>query len=160
MLTQERLKELLRYEPETGLFYWVKARPGVTNGKQAGCLQKTNGYVVIRIDRVLYLAHRLAYFYMHGVWPTNDIDHKFGNRSDNRIDYIRDVTKAVNGQNQRKPRKDNKLGLLGVSKFRDKFHAQISINGKVTHIGYYNTPEEAHDAYIEAKRKNHEGNTL
>lgn len=159
MVTLERLKEVLKYEPETGLFYWkVSNSNRVKVGDVADCPRQ--GYIQIMIDKVTYIAHRLAWLYVYGKWPDGDIDHINGVRNDNRISNLRDVSKNMNQQNRQGPRRGNKFNLLGVCQQRNRFKAQITINGKVTYIGLYDTPEEAHQAYITTKRKLHPGNTL
>ncbi len=161
MITQERLKEVLFYDPNTGDFIWTKNRMGpVRKGEIAGSIDN-NGYVKIWIDRKQYRAQRLAFLYMEGKFP--DIaDHKNGIVSDNRWCNLRNLSKSANGQNISKPRSHNKCGFLGVQKSADgeKFVARIVINGKEKYIGIFNTPELAHAAYIKEKRIHHEGNTL
>lgn len=157
-LTQERLKDVLHYCPETGVFTWkASLSRSIKIGNIAGC-DDHRGYLLVRIDGVLHKCHRLAWFYMYGVWPNYHIDHINGIRSDNRLCNIRNANVSENMQNQKTARKDNKTtGLLGSSfcKRDSNFRAQIQINKKNKHIGYFNTPEEAHQAYIEEKRKLH-----
>lgn len=160
MLTHERLLEVLRYEPDTGLFY---RKVSTTNNVKVGDIAGTsdnNGYIGISIDGSKYKAHRLAWFYTQGQWPSGIIDHINRIKFDNRIANLRDVADNVNSQNQGLPHKDSKTGFLGVTFGRGRYIAQIMINGKVKRLGGYRTPEEAHEAYLEAKRKYHPGNTL
>ena len=113
------------------------------------------------IDEREYSAHRLAWLYVHGAWPTGQIDHINGDRGDNRISNLRDVTPALNTQNQRRAARSNKSsGLLGVTANRGRWLAQISIGGKSRNLGRYATPEEAHAVYVAAKRVLHAGCTL
>lgn len=163
MITQNILKEMLHYNEDTGIFTWrVEPRnatpPNI--GDIAGCLCKTSGYVLLRIKGKLCRAHRLAFLYMTGCFPINQIDHINGDRADNRWDNLRDVTNRTNSQNSRKPHIDNKLGALGVNRKKNRYQAQISIDGKNKSLGYFQTIEAAKDAYITAKRKHHLGNTL
>lgn len=97
---------------------------------------------------------------VHGEYPTNDIDHINGNPSDNNISNLRHVTREVNMQNQRKPRSNNPTGFLGVVKRRDGFISSITLRKKQRYLGTFATPELAHLAYVEAKRKLHDGCTL
>lgn len=157
-LTAQRLRELLNYNPDTGAFTRAVARSNVPAGSLAGCLNSV-GYLVIRIDSRLYLSHRLAWLYMHGGWPEHHIDHINGNTRDNRIANLRDVKNSVNSQNQRSA-KQSASNLLGAHKWHDKWTAGIMLNGKKTHLGVFSTPEEAHAAYIEAKRLMHPGCTI
>lgn len=160
-LTMGRLRELLSYDPLTGIFTWRTGRPGASTGSIAGSLGGGHGYLVITVDRKKYLAHRLAWFYTHGEWPAFDLDHKNTRRADNRIDNLREaVAPALNQQNQRKPHRDNKLGVQGVCLVRGKFRATIGIDNRSTFIGNFDTIEEAHQAYVERKRKIHGGCTL
>jgi hypothetical protein len=162
MLTQERLKELFRYDSGTGDFFrLVTTSHNAKEGDIAGC--NSRGYLVFSIDGKLYFAHRLAWMYMTGSMPDKHIDHINGIKNDNRFANLRDITNALNTQNTRVARPCNKsTRLLGATldKRRGIYRAQIKLNGKNIFLGDYQTAELAHSAYIEAKRKLHEGNTL
>jgi hypothetical protein len=158
-LTVERLKSLLKYDPQTGFFAWLADRGRKpTAGKIAGHRQPKSW--VIRVDGRLYGANRLAWLFMHGTWPAQVIDHINGNPHDNRIENLRDVSHTVNLQNQRKANCDSQTGLLGVSPFQDRFAAHIKVNGRVKYLGLFSTAEAGHEAYLTAKRKLHEGCTI
>lgn len=150
MLDHDRLLSVLRYEKDTGIFFW-KIRPArnVFVGDVAGNLNR--GYVSITIDKKVYKAHRLAWFYIYGKWPQKQIDHINGNPSDNRISNLRDVTDSINRQNLHKASKNNLSGLLGVCKARKKFSALIKKNGVTKYLGTFDNPEDAHNAYLKAK---------
>lgn len=155
-ITKEMILSALSYAPSTGEFTWVKPTSRcVKNKTKAG--NQHRGYVRVRIFGVLFPAHELAWFVSYGEWPMHEIDHINGNGSDNRIENLRDVTHAVNGQNQRRARVDNKLGKLGVIRYQDGFAAKIMKNGKTKYLGKHKTPELAHAAYLIAKREMHEG---
>lgn len=155
MITATRLRELLNYNPETGEFTRrVSTTNSVRVGDIAGSVHHT-GYLRIRVDGHQYLAHRLAWLYTHGEWPKNEIDHIDGNKTNNRIANIRDVTPSVNQQNQRKARSGT--GFLGVTLSQGRFRALIGVAGKQHYLGNYDTPELAHAAYLNAKRRFHEG---
>jgi hypothetical protein len=160
-LTAAQLKETLDYDPKTGLFVW-KIRPSraVKAGDVAGCVEKRIGYITIGIAGYIYKAHRLAWLYVHEGWPKGLIDHINGNKADNRIDNLRDVFAAGNSQNVRKPNRRNKSGFMGVIWFQNKWRASMSVNGKSKWLGDYSTPEEAHQVYLEAKRKYHAACTI
>lgn len=159
-LTADRLRDVLRYDPATGIFVWVVllSNKGPI-GAAAGSTDK-HGYINIGIDNKEYKAHRLAWLYVTSEWPKTGIDHRNGVPSDNRFINLREAPQAINAQNERKARHTNKTGLLGVSKSGKKFKAQIMLAGKQHNLGRYETPEVAHAVYIIAKRQLHEGGTL
>jgi hypothetical protein len=160
-LTVEQLKNTLDYDAGTGVFIW-KIRPSkaVMAGDVAGCVEKRIGYITIGIAGRVYKAHRLAWLYVYGSWPKGLIDHINGNKADNRIDNLRDVLADGNSQNVRKPNRRNKSGFMGVIWFQNKWRASMSVNGKSKWLGDYSTPEEAHQVYLEAKRKYHAACTI
>jgi hypothetical protein len=160
-ITHERLLHLLQYDPETGWFTWrVRRNQHADVGDRAGYLSLQNGYRYMNIGGRLYLAHRLAVFYMTGEWPASDVDHQKGDRDDNRWERLRQLTRQHNAQNLQRAHCDNKSGFLGVAPMNGRHAAYIRIDGKNRYLGTYDTPEEAHDAYVAAKRQHHEGNTL
>lgn len=157
-LTQERLKELLHYAPDTGVFTWIS---GPRRTKTAGCLQRV-GYLVVRLDGTLYYLHRLALLYMDGEWP-GMVDHVNGERADNRWSNLRQCSAEVNAQNKRKAYSsklyDLPLGVTWAAR-RGKYMAQIGHAGKNKALGYFSCPQEAHQAYLIAKRELHAGCTI
>lgn len=162
MLTQQRLQQLFNYNPETGIFTRLVATSNFTKaGHVAGTLSK-NGYLYMMVDRKNYMAHRLAWIYVYGEFPKNEIDHINGIEDDNKISNLRDVDKFINMQNEVRVRKNNACGLMGAHfrKERNKWVAQLRVNGKSRRFGSFNTPEEAHHAYLKAKRLYHKGFTL
>lgn len=161
-LTAARLRELLHYDPETGIFTWLVHRQRHRAGNVAGSPHSA-GYVEIGVDGESYLAHRLAWLYVHGAWPAGDVDHRNGVRRDNRIVNLRDVSKVVNLQNRQGAASNNRARLLGVSRSaakRPSWFARILVDGRQKHLGSFGTPEAAHAAYLAAKRQLHEGCTL
>jgi hypothetical protein len=154
-LTPEKVRQILAYNNKTGVFRWRKApRRGIRAGSIAGHTNK-RGYVEIRIDKTLYLAHRLAWLYVTGGWPKGEIDHINASKGDNRFSNLRDATRSVNQQNMKRAQKNNHVGLLGVSPKRKKWRARITVDSREVNLGVYDSPEEAHNAYIKAKRKLH-----
>jgi hypothetical protein len=152
-LTQERLKELFTYNPDTGEFFYKTSRGSNAVGNKAGTM--SNGYLVIRIDYILYRAHRLAWLYVHGAFPQNEIDHINLDRTDNRICNLRTATRLENCGNQ--PSR-SECGLKGVTYCRDhgrrkRWQAQITVNYKPINLGRFHTKEEAHAAYCTAAQK-------
>jgi hypothetical protein len=160
-LSATRVRELLDYDPETGHFYWRVSRGRVSRGSLAGGVH-IDGYVLITLDGRIYRSHRLAWLYTHGAWPNGEIDHINGDRTDNRVINLRDTTRAENSQNQRHSRKGSKAGLIGVSwqKITRRWQARIFVSGKNKHLGYFDTPEAAHAAYINAKTELHPFSTI
>jgi hypothetical protein len=159
-LTAHQLRELLAYDPITGVFTRLaRTANSVKVGSVAGS-DDGSGYLRICVSGSVQKAHRLAWLYVYGLWPTGDIDHIDGNPSNNRIANLRDVTTSVNMQNQRRARSDNASGFLGVSRVKDRWRADINTNGKSFYIGLFDSPAVAHAAYIDAKRELHEGNTI
>jgi hypothetical protein len=159
-LTAKDLRELLHYCPESGVFKWlVKASHHRKPGDIAGYLNP-NGYLYIKIKGKKYTAGRLAWLYVNGEFPTYYVDHIDGNKSNNKISNLRDVTNSTNQQNRKIARADNKCGLLGVCKVGNKFAAQITINRKQKNLGRFNSANDAHQAYLDAKRQLHDGCTI
>lgn len=153
MLTQERLRALLDYDPETGIFRWREARSGTKPGV-AGCPNK-RGYLRICIDYKLYYSHRLAWFYVHGEWPP-EIDHRDLDKKNNRIGNLRVATRFQNNANVPKKR-DNTSGLKGAyfDNRRGHWAAAIKIRGRGKFLGYFPTKEAAHAAYARAAAIHH-----
>jgi hypothetical protein len=152
MLTLERLREVLSYAPETGVWRWVvthsRCRPA---GSRAGSIKKKTGYRVIQIDGVGYQSNRLACFYMNGEWPSGDVDHRDRDRANDRWENLRPATRWQNHANRRLT--DNLSGFKGVrlsSSKKNPFRARISLGGITKHLGCYPTAEAAHAAYFKA----------
>lgn len=164
-MSHDELLNSLSYEPETGVFTW-KVRPNPRGsqkpGDAAGCVDKRCGYVLIRLFGRLHLAHRLAWYYVTGQWPAQQIDHRDGNKSNNAYTNLRDVSNSLNQQNLRAAKKSSRSGLLGVSPTENgRYRAYITPrNAPRKALGTFDTATEAHAAYLSAKRQLHEGNTL
>lgn len=149
-LTQDRLKQLLDYVPDTGVFMWRvsnrRKKPGAIAGTQC-----PKGYVRISVDAKIYAAHRLAWLHMYGVWPRNEIDHINRVRNDNRIENLREADRSLNCHNSRL-RVDNVSGHRGVGwhKRLQKWRARISVAGRMHELGYFLDKESAIAAYCKA----------
>lgn len=152
-ITVDYLKKVLSYNPETGIFTWIsRTTRADLLGKPAGS-HHSSGYILIAIHNKKRLAHRLAWFYMTGVLPTNHIDHIDGNRANNSFKNLRDVSRSKNLHNVAKAKKNSKSKLLGVSAHQGKWRMQIMINRKIIRISGFATPEQAHKAYLDVKSK-------
>jgi len=166
MITADQARELLDYDPETGVFKW-RFRPRSTfkserawatwntrfSGSAAGH-HDNKGYISIRVLGRLYRAHRLAWLYTYGVWPDIEIDHINRVKTDNRIANLRNATQSQNSANTGMYI-NNTTGFKGVSRARKKFKAEITKNGVVMRLGHFSTPEEAHAAYCQAAEELH-----
>lgn len=148
-LTQSRLKELVHYNPDTGIFVNRKS------AKVMGSVVKGLGYVKLSLNGSAYYAHRLAVLYMTGAWPTEDTDHANGVRCDNRWLNVKAKSYSENQQNRGGPQKNNSTGFLGVRKYGGRFMAKIRVNRVDHYLGLHKTPELAHAAYMDAKRRLH-----
>ena len=162
MLTAERLREVLDCFPDTGVFVWKiqpngRIKPGSIAGNVIPPTKRCNtSYVRIGVDNVSYRAHRLAFLYMTGSFPTFHLDHKDTDGTNNRWSNIREATPSQNRMNTKNP-STNKTGLKGVTLYADgiRFVAAIKVSGKRYHLGIFKTPEDAHDAYCAASRRLH-----
>lgn len=152
-LSQERLKEVLSYAPRSGIFTWRVAHPRAPVGAAAGAVD-AYGYTVIRIDGVLYKAHRLAWLYTHGCWPRMHLDHINQVKSDNRLCNLREASQSQNMHNIG-PRAASKSGVSGViwRPDRRKWYAQIRIGYKMYRLGTFTDKAQAIAARREAEAK-------
>jgi hypothetical protein len=150
---QQYLRQKLIYNPETGILRWTERpyengwNPGMA-GKVAGTRTK-RGYIFVKIDGVQYLAHRLIWKWMTGLEPGDRIDHRNGIKYENWWDNLREATPRQNQANM-KMHKDNRSGFKGASFHKGKFASHISIDGKSTYLGRFNSAEEANAAYFRA----------
>jgi hypothetical protein len=148
LLAMEKVKELLSYDPETGIFVWKSTVAShVKKGKPAGSISD-QGYRTIMIGGRNYRAHRLAWLFVYGEWPDFEIDHINRDRLDNRIENLRLAGRKENMRNTKR-RTDNTSGVKGVywSRQRNKWIAQIHVAGKHIHLGVYTCKEKARKAY-------------
>lgn len=151
-LTADRVREVLNYDKDTGIFTWrVTLSQRRLAGQACGEL-KPSGYVVIGIDGHRYRAHRLAWLYVHGEWPSMQIDHRDLNRSNNKFDNLRLSTQQQNTFNT-PVSKNNRCGFKGVYEHKgrsgllSRWCAKINVGRRQIHLGTFDTPEEASRAY-------------
>lgn len=157
ILSAQALRELLAYDADTGVFNWlVRPAKNIKAGAVAGC-DRGDGYISIRVLGRLYLGHRIAWLHVHGMWPVKYIDHIDGNKSNNAIANLRDVSQSVNMQNRRGAQGNSTHGFLGVSRNGKRWVAQIAADSTRYCLGTFDAPEPAHAAYLEAKRDLHPG---
>lgn len=161
LISVDRVRELLCLDEATGVLTWRIARGKMAAGSLAGTPQNA-GYRQVRLDGVRILEHRVIWLMVHGSWPQGDVDHINGIRSDNRPGNLRDVSRLVNLQNQRRPHQIGTSGRLGVTwDKRNKFwKAAIRVNGRSKHLGRFDDLDAASAAYIQAKRRLHAGCTI
>jgi hypothetical protein len=150
MLSQEYLKRLFEYDPETGLFCNRSSRGRARAGHEAGSY--TCGYWRIVIDGEKYYAHHLAWLYVYGEWPL-EIDHRDGDRSNNKIANLRIATRTENCFNA--DREAGSSGLKGayLDTRVSKWYSKIQIGYRTIWLGHFSTPEEANRAYLMAAEK-------
>lgn len=143
MLTAKRLREVLHYDPDVGVFTWKVSYARAQAGTVAGSVD-AYGYIVIRVDTILYKAHRLAWLYVHGVWPKRNIDHINRNRGDNRIANLRDVDQSINTFNSG-VRKNSRSGVTGVTwdASRKTWKAAIRVQYRVIQLGRFKNKSDA-----------------
>lgn len=151
-LTVDALRAQISYDPTTGEFVWKERRRGRRPGAVGS--HNSHGYFQIMIDGRNYLAHRLAWLYVHGAWPRVHVDHIDGDGTNNRIANLREATPGENAQNKRL--------VTGATwhKGARKWMAQIVVGGVHHHLGLHPSAEAAHAAYVEAKRRLHPFGTL
>lgn len=157
MITYSELRHVLKYDPASGEFNWLVpiGRHGrIRAGSCAGSVNPDTGYLLIQLRGKKYPAHRLAWLYSTGSWPENEIDHRNGDKLDNRLSNLRDATHAQNMQNRQRARSDSKSGVLGVYWHeRDRqWRAEIMLNGKTRRLGVFNNLADATAARVCAEK--------
>lgn len=156
IITAAEARELLAYDPDTGILTWRVSRGRMRAGQEAGSLspQGKGHRRNVSVNGRSYKAHRLAWLIVHGEWPEGRLDHRNGDASKNRLGNLRPATQQQNMRNRRAG-SHNESGLKGVSKAKssksDRWYARIDIGGQVKCLGSYGSPEEAHEAYLKAE---------
>jgi hypothetical protein len=147
----ERLKQVLRYDPTIGRFFWAELVRGKRVGDPAGSFD-AHGYGQIRFDGVLYKEHRLVWAFVTGQWPNGQIDHVNHDRRDNRFENLRVVDNAENHRN-RPMQANNTSGVVGVSYDRGRYVAYINAKGRKYNLGRFMTVDDARRARSDAMRR-------
>lgn len=155
----DSLREWFDYEPDTGRFRWKK-RPGACAHASVGDIagyRNADGYIVLTVRRTRLRAHHVAWAFMTGAWPVEQMDHINGCRDDNRWKNLRCVTASENAQNRLGVRSDSKVGFRNVIRVKKtgRFAAVVRVNGQKRQFGTFSTPQEAYAAATEAKRRVH-----
>lgn len=148
LMTQEYLKSILRYCPETGMFSWLKTGKGIRQGRPVGTPDK-DGYLSVRHKGKLHRMHRLAWLYMTGEWPEGQIDHVNRDVQDNRFANLRPCTNAENLRNREFAEREIPRGVHRSGK---KFRVRVSVQGKNMDFGTYHDIELAELVAQEARR--------
>lgn len=172
-LTADRLRDILDYCKDSGVFYWRdEVRIGFNksvvshrSGDRAGTKRKTDGRIIIRIDGKTYLGYRLAWLWVTGGWPLSEIDHIDGDPTNDRFSNLRDASRAKNQENLRLPQKTKaSSGFLGVfankAGYKKPWRAAICVAGKQISLGSFYNEIDAYEAYVHAKRTLHKGCTI
>lgn len=156
LVSLEYLYTVLNYNSETGIFTWIADVSNIAkSGDIAGALDgHKSGYIKIQIKYKRYLAHRLAWFYVYGVWPTKYIDHVNRVRTDNRLVNLREANELQNSHN-RAVLSNSTTKIKGIRPYGNKFIARISVGGKRLYLGIFNTAQEAKEKYESIARLHH-----
>lgn len=159
-LAFERVAELVRYEPETGNFYYTTRRSNACRKDGIAGTNGPRGDRILRMDGKTYLAHRVAFVLMTGKWPSFDVDHIDGNPSNNKWENLRDISHKMNSYNVHKvPSHKKHSNLLGAQWCAQGgfWKTEIMVEGKRFRLGTFDTEAEASAAYMQAKRDMHPG---
>lgn len=151
-ITSERLREILDYDPETGVLTWkIRLSHRAKVGCQAGSVSRADGYRHLKIEGGRYVAHRLVWLYMTGKWPTDQIDHINRQRADNRWINLREASASQNMANSH--RRSTLPRGVSFHKPTKRYQARIRWRGHQRHLGLFDTPEEASAKYVETARE-------
>ena len=165
-ISVDRVRELLKYEEETGFLLWKKdifcgrgkGRPVVKEGQIAGSFNR-KGYLEVGIEGHVYYGHMLSFVINHGRWPESRLDHRDQNPSNNRIDNLREVSALENSQNSDKPfnvpNRTSKYRGVYWDKSTGFWKAKIIADKKIIYLGNFRSEEEASKVYVEAKSRLH-----
>lgn len=161
MISSKEARKWFDYSPETGKFTRLTRRGKSKAGSELTGT-KSHGYLRAILNGKSCALHRLAFLWMTGAWPAGDVDHIDGNRENNRWSNLRDVDRSTNLENIKSAKSNNKgTGLLGAYPHKSgRFYSRIQVRGSDGYLGMFDTAQEAHSAYVKAKRDMHKGNML
>ena len=145
-MTQETLKQFVRYEPDSGFFYRIKSKKKTSVGLKIGH-KDSYGYMQFTINGKFYLSHRMVWLYVYGFLPEKEIDHINGVRDDNRLSNLREASRAENNRNSKRSRGGSLLGTF-FEKNSKRYYSKITVNKKRIYLGCFKTEIEAHEAYL------------
>lgn len=158
-MTFDEANRIIVYDEVTGALAWRAPCGNRLPGQSIGT-PDTHGHLRFKHAGRSYAVHRVCWLIVFGEWPREQIDHINGDRTDNRIINLRQVSARRNSENQRRAHCNNRLGVLGVRKVRNRFHARITVNGAPLFLGVFESEADAAAAYVEAKRGMHRGCTI
>lgn len=148
-MSAKHLAKFLSYDPETGVLTWARNSGKKKTGDAVGSFH-SGGYIELRVDGYRMFAHQAAWLLMTGNWPESQVDHRNGDRCDNRWDNLRKAVQQQNSANMRR-RSNNKSGYKGVVQVRaNAWIAYLHLNRKTMYLGTFNCPKKAHGAYTQA----------
>lgn len=151
--TIERLQQLFHVDFEHGTLTWkITPNNQIEPGTPAGFLDPSCEYYRVAVDGRRYMVHQIIWAMKTGKWPELHINHKSHDTTDNSFNNLREATKSQAKQSSRLYR-NNKFGLKGVSRYKDRFRSDIRVDGKTIYLGIHDTPLDAHAAYVNASRK-------
>lgn len=153
LVTPDYLRQILHYEPSTGVFTRKVTLCGRALAGSVVGVRGFGGYLTVKIDDRRYSLHRLAWLYMTGAWPTDQVDHIDGDPANNRFSNLREASSQLNCRNRRRAKRTSSTGLIGVGAQYGKFQASIKVNGKKQHLGTFATKEAAHAAYVATRNR-------
>lgn len=155
----QEFSAIVRFDEQSGQFFWTVNRYGRGGSRMGGVAGffNENGYRCLRLKGKKFYAHRLAWLFVYGVWPSGLIDHVNGHRSDNRICNIREATTSQNLANTNKTCAESRLRGAHWASDKGKWTSRIMFKGRVRHLGYFTSSDDAHAAYVAARRALHGG---
>lgn len=154
MSDAELIRAIFVYDPDTGQF---SLRDSHKPKRKRASHIKQGGRRYLKLRTRYVISSRCAWLYMYGEWPTNEVDHIDGDKMNDRIKNLRDVSRQVNAENKHHAQSNSKTGLLGVSPWHGKYRATILCGRKQTYLGLFASAQEAHEVYLAAKRRLHPG---